>query len=631
MVDSAFANPFPPADEALWRAAVDKVLKGADFDRKLVSRTLDGVTIQPLEPRRPDAALVARTAPDQPWRITARIDHPEPETASALALADLAGGADALTLVFEGAASARGFGLPTTDAATLNAALAGVELDLVAIRLDPAPQTRITARLFAEVVKARRLQPGDLDVDFGFDPVGLLARSGGLMVAWADAEKRLAEMLAEFGQDSAGQGHGFAGPFVRADARVVHEAGGSEAQELAYALASAVTYLRALERGGWAIDAADRALSFTLAVDADQFASIAKLRALRRLMTRVQQACGLDPRPIRLHAETAWRMLTRLDAPVNMLRNAIAGFSAGVGGADSVAVLPHTSALGLADGFARRVARNTQTVLGAESHLWRVADPSAGAGSIEALTDGLCAAAWDAFQQIEREGGLIASLQAGALQARTAATAAARAREIATGKALLTGTSAFPNLTETPDSVFDVAPKPARPGPTPVLTAAALPSSRLSEPFERLRGRASALAQSGVAAKVFLANLGAPAAFAARSGFAKSLFAVGGLEAVSFAGAPEPDGGTDLIALTDAFKVSGATLACLCGADEAYATEAADAAIALKASGAASVWLAGRPGENEASLRSAGVEHFIFTGADMVTALDAALTRLEAT
>jgi methylmalonyl-CoA mutase len=635
MVDSDFANPFPPADEARWRAAVDKVLKGADFEAKLVSRTLDGIAIQPLEPRRANAAPVTGAQAGQPWRIAARVDHPDPEAAAELALADLAGGADTLHLVFEGAATARGFGLPTHDAASLDRALAGVELDLIGVRIDPAPQNRITARLFAEVVKARRLAPGDMAVDFGFDPIGLLARTGGLMVPWADAEQRLADMLAEFGAEESEPGHGFAGPFIACDARVIHEAGGSEAQELAYALAAAVAYMRGLTRCGVPLDVAERALSFTVAVDADQFAGIAKLRALRRLMARVQQACGLDAQPIRLHAETAWRMLTRLDTPVNMLRNAIATVAAGVGGADGVTVLPHASAHGLSDAFARRIARNTQNVLIAESQLWRVADPAAGAGSIEALTDALCAKAWDAFQEIEREGGVIASLQTGALQARIAATAARRARDVATGKAPLTGTSAYPNLAETTeataDTVLKVAPRPAKPGPRPALTVTPLPSLRTSEPFERLRGRADALRAAGREPGVFLATLGAPPSFAARASFAAALFATGGIEAVPFAGAAEPDGGTDLVALTDAFKASGARIACLCGADESYASEGVDAAMALAASGAAGIWLAGRPGEQEAALRAAGVGGFIFMGADIVAALDTALAQLEAT
>ena len=620
MADAPPSNPFPPASEADWHAAALKALKGGDFERKLVTRSAGGLVIQPLYPRRRDALPVAGARAGTRWSVTARVDHPVPDEAASLALADLEGGADGLALVFHGSRGARGFGLPTTDAATLAAALAGVSLDLVRIRLEPAPQARIACRLFAEVVKGQRLTPADLSVDFGIDPIGLLARSGVLLAPWADVGIRLGDMLREFG------GQGFRGPFFACDGRTAHEAGASEAQELAYVLASASAYMRALVEGGTPLAQAERALSFVVAIDADQFAGIAKIRALRRLMAQVQRASGLDPLPITLHSETAFRMLTRRDTPVNMLRNAIAAFSAGVGGADSVAVLPHTSALGLAEGFARRVARNTQAVLLEESHLWRVVDPAAGSGGLEALTDQICEQAWDAFQQIEREGGLVASLCDGHLQWRIAAVRARRDGEIATGKAPLTGTSAYPHLAETPEAVLEIRPMPAREAEGGSVSITPLPAMRLSEPFERLRDRAGALAAAGTLKPVFLAPLGPSISHGPRTDFSRGLLAAGGLSAPEPASFAEADGGTDLMALTDAFRASGAAMAVLCGSDESYAVEAPDAAMALAASGAQAVWLAGRPGENEALLRAAGVSGFIFAGCDMLVSLDMMLS-----
>ena len=141
---------------------------------------------------------------------------------------------------------------------------------------------------------------------------------------------------------------GFKGPFAAADGRVVHDAGGTEAQELAFALAAAVAYLRAFEAGGIALDAARRMIAFRLTADADQFLTIAKFRAMRRLWQRVEESCGLAPAPAFVEAETAWRTMTRDDAYVNILRATIAVFSAGVGGADAITVLPFTAARGLA-------------------------------------------------------------------------------------------------------------------------------------------------------------------------------------------------------------------------------------------------------------------------------------------
>src|SRR5262249_15519027 len=198
---------------------------------------------------------------------------------------------------------------------------------------------------------------------------------------------------------------GFCGPFASADGRLVHNAGGSEAQELAYALAVGVAYLRALESGGTALDAARRMIYFRLTADADQYLTIGQFRALRTLWARIEQACGVVPAPAFIAAETAWRMMTKRDPYVNMLRATIAVFSAGLGGADAITVLPFTMALGLPDGFARRVARNTQLVLLDESNLAKVVDPTAGSVGMEDLTDQLCRAAWKLFQDIEKTGG----------------------------------------------------------------------------------------------------------------------------------------------------------------------------------------------------------------------------------
>ena len=280
----------------------------------------------------------------------------------------------------------------------------------------------------------------------------------------------------------------------------------------------------------------------------------------------MEQTCALAPHPVRLHAETAWRMTTRRDPWVNLLRTTIATFSAGIGGADSVLVLPFTAALGLPDAFARRIARNSQHILLEEANLWRVADPAAGAGGFESLTDALCEKAWALFQEIEREGGIVESLARGSLQDRIAVVRDQRERAAATRKDPITGVSAFPNLHEAPVSVLIAAPAIGAAGqrdgaeaaapasarakadsrvvpftalveasgrgapisdavasaqaPDPMATTP-LPSTRTAEPFERLRERSDAyLTRMGERPKVFLANLGPVADFTARAMFA---------------------------------------------------------------------------------------------------------------
>jgi methylmalonyl-CoA mutase len=439
---------------------------------------------------------------------------------------------------------------------------------------------------------------------------------------------------------------------MRVDARAYHEAGAGEAQELAAALSIGVAYLRALEAAGFSLEEAQGALSFLLVADADEFLTVAKFRALRRLWMRVEEACGLSSEPVLLQAETAWRMTTRRDPWVNLLRGTIAAFSAGIGGADSVTVLPFTAALGLPDAFARRLARNTQLILLEESNLWRVADPAAGSGGFEALTDALCDKAWALFQEIEREGGIAESLKAGALQARIAAVRAAREKAVATRRDPLTGTSEFPHLAEAEVKVLmphisrrERSSPRSGPGegsalsgeavtPHPLGLAAestspsgrgegsgrgeltALPSLRLAEPYERLRDASDArLGRTGARPKVFLANLGPVSAFTARATFARSFFEAGGVEAAA------NDGFSDPAAAAEAFRASGAEAACLCSSDEIYALHAADTARALKQAGCARVILAGRPGERESELRQAGVDNFIFVGSDILSNL----------
>ena len=285
---------------------------------------------------------------------------------------------------------------------------------------------------------------------------------------------------------------GFKGPFAVADGRVIHDAGGSEVQELAFVLAAGVAYLRAIESAGIALEDAQGMVYARLAADADQFLTMAKFRALRLLWARVEQACGLTPKPLFIAADTAWRMLTQRDPYVNMLRATMATFSAGLGGANAITVLPHTLALGLPDPFARRAARNTQLVLLEESNLAKVADPAAGSGGIETLTQQLCEAAWSLFQEIEKAGGMFAALEQNLIQRKVAATRAAREANIAKRRDVLTGASEFPNLHEAEVAVLDAKPialRALRRGQDQIRSAAADAAGRAVRGAARQIGR----------------------------------------------------------------------------------------------------------------------------------------------
>ena len=606
MID--LAAGFPLADEEQWRKRVDGVLKGGAFE-KLISRSDDSIAIQPIYQRRVGPRA---PRPSGDWRVLARVDHPDAALANAQALDDLTNGADGLAVIFAGAGGAYGYGLADHDAASLDALFSDVRLDVgMGLECDLGPRAEEQALAIAALVERRGADLPALDLSFGLDPLGALARSGHARENWPQTAQNLGRFVAAL------KARGFKGPLVAADARAVHAAGGSQAQELAFALSAGVGYLRALDEAGFGLEAARAAIAFRLAADADEFLSLAKFRALRLLWARVAEACGLSPRPARIHGETAWRMMSVRDPWVNVLRGAMAAFSAGLGGADGVSVLPFTQAIGLPDAFARRLARNSQLVLLEESHLGFVADPAAGAGAFEALTQALCEKAWRLFQTVEAQGGLYGALERGDFQSEVAKVAEARRRDVARRKTPLTGVSDFADLGEAKVETLAAArPRFVYEGER---HAAPLAPERLAEPFEALREASdAALARDGRRPAIFLANLGAIAAFGARASFAKSLFEAGGVETLG------NDGFANASEAAAAFAASGAKLACLCSSDETYAAMAEETAHALKSAGARKLFLAGRPGEREAALKGAGVDGFVFVGCDALAALRAA-------
>jgi len=407
---------------------------------------------------------------------------------------------------------------------------------------------------------------------------------------------------------------------VTVDATAYHGAGADDAQELGCSLAAGVAYLRALTgseltnsaltNGGLAAADALSQLEFRYAASADQFATIAKLRAARGLWARIAAECGVtgEAAAQRQHAVSSEPMVTARDPWVNMLRTTLACFSAGVGGANAVTVLPFDAALGLPDPFSRRIARNTQSLLIAESHLARVVDPAGGSWYVEELTTALARRAWEVFTGIERAGGLLAALRDGSLAETLAATWSKRERRLATRKEPVLGVSEFANPAEKlPRRAPDTRPAPR----------GLLPRVRRAAAFEALRDRADAhLAATGTRPSVFLATLGSPASHSARTGFATNLFQAGGLDVPSGGGTPEE--------VAAAFTRSDTTIACLCGADPTYAEVAEPAARALRAAGATAVLLAGKPG----TVTGEQVSGYIYAGCDAVAVLTGLLDEL---
>lgn len=580
----SLAAQFPRVTHDQWREMVDGVLKGGSFDR-LRSSTYDGITIEPLyEAAPPRDELLGRQGTT--WDI--RVEHrgSDPVALNALILEDLEGGATSVALH-----------TPVhLDAGWLDAALDGVLLDLAGLVLVPGGDAVAAAELLRKLWTDRGLDPATVSGSFGADPIGYLARHGGEIATTAMALRTAAAItdaprVTTFHLDSAA--------YV--------DAGASEALEIGIALATGVVALRELLAAGATIADAATRIEFTLAADADLFATIGKLRAFRRSWAHVLSASGAGGVAFRVTARGADRILSRRDPWVNMLRGTSVCAGAALGGADAVIVGAFDASIGEPDHLGRRVARNTQLLLMEESHLARVVDPAAGSGYIEALTDELGATAWRWFQEIERDGGILAAIGEGVIANRLAEVAGRRAANVASRKDPLTGVSEFPNLAEdalerAPRAAEDVTYVTGDPIPP-------LPVIAIDHDFEELRAASDGhLARHGVRPRVFLANLGSVATHTARASWARNFFESGGIEAIG------NEGFAQAVALGEAFAESGATIAVLCSDDVTYADWGAAAARSLRALGAARVYVAGK-------VEVDGVDEAVHVGVDVVAAL----------
>ncbi|SEG80706.1 heterodimeric methylmalonyl-CoA mutase small subunit [Actinacidiphila yanglinensis] len=594
---------FPDATHEQWQQLVAGVLRrsgrelsGPEAEQALSTALDDGLTVRPLygpDTPVPDAGLpgfppyVRGGRPVGGWGIRQWHRSPDPERGNEEVLADLECGVDSLWL---------SVGAGALPVAGLARALRGVRLDLAPIVLDAGAQAAAAADELLRLYDRQGVPADAARGNLGADPLGHFARTG-RAVAFDDAVALARRVYARY-------------PGVRAltvDALPYHDAGATAAQELGCSMATGVAYLRLLAGAGLDVEHACRQLEFRYAATADQFLTIAKLRAARRLWARIAQVGGAAvPVPQVQHAVTSTVMMTRRDPYVNMLRTTLAGLGAGVGGADSVTVLPFDHALGLPDAFARRIARNTSSILLAESHLGQVADPAGGSWYVERLTDELAHTAWEFFQQLEQAGGQERALRSGLVEECLAAAWQDRSRALATRREPITGVSEFPHLAEQP---VERPAAPAHPG-------GGLPRVRRDEAYEALRSRSDAhLAATGARPAVFLAALGPESAHAARVSFASHLFQAGGVRPVQ-----EPRT-VDADSVAAAFAASGAAVACLCSTDELYEEQAEPVARALRAAGARWILLAGRPGARP------DIDGHVFMGCDAVAVLTSVLDR----
>ena len=608
----------PPHDtaHAAWQRAVGGVLaKARKVDRAelpdnpetlLDVVTYDGVTVSPLytvRDERPEEPLPGefpfvrgrdRTRDvNRGWQVGAVFADSDAAAVNRSLLTALENGVSAIRLTV---------GAGGASVAELPAALETVLLDLVPLTLDAGADVGEAAAALYALLDTRTDVADRAAVTIGLGAAPLTSAFGD--TAFGDTPDIDLATTIELARDAVRRDETVRA--ITVDGTAFHNAGASDAEELGLAIAAGLEYLRALvTENGMPVEHALRQLEFRLAATDDQFQTIAKFRAGRQVWARIAQVSGSSagggaPQ----HAVTSAAMMTQRDSWVNMLRTTLAAFGAGVGGADSVTVLPFdvalpAGALGTSASFAARIARNTQLLLLEESHLGRVLDPGAGSWYVESLTAEIAAKAWAVFQQIEAAGGYRAALESSTVAELVAATRAKRESDVAHRKTSVTGVNEFPNLAEKA---------------LPADAATTLSGvARYSAAFEALRDRSDKfLADNGSRPQVFIAALGPVAEHNVRTTFAANLLASGGIETVG-TGTFDP-----------AAVPAGTSAAIVCGSDARYGTEGAAAIDALRAAGVPTVLVAG------AEKALPGADVYLTARIDAVAALSGLLDTLGA-
>ncbi|EDY80844.1 Methylmalonyl-CoA mutase superfamily [Verrucomicrobiia bacterium DG1235] len=687
--DQNLLKNFKQATYEDWKEAAEKLLKGAPFEKRMLTKTPEGIVLQPIYRLEDTENLSSSTSfPGEgnqarggaasgylgnAWEIAQEQPYGDPVVFNTALIKDLDAGQSAVNALLD-SASQLGLdpdeasdeqigecGLSLSSLDDLRQAFDGLKADYLPVYFQTACAGLSTQALFFSWLKGESLDAASIKGGLNMDPLAVMASRGELPAPLGELWDELA-LLVEYNSKNAPE-------FVAAGISTMpyHCAGASATEELASALSSGVAYLRAMGERGVSIDAAASQVRFTFSIGGNFFMEIAKFRAARMLWSRIVKEFGGegDSCRMRLHARTGISNKTQLDPYVNMLRTTTEAFSAVVGGATSVCVGCFDEITRMPDDFSRRIARNLQVILQEECELTAVIDPAGGSWYVDSLSDELARKAWEAFQGLEKDGGIVASLKSGKWQETLSATRSAKEKMLGQRRASLIGTNQYPNLEEkalpagivTEKSFKEkvrAAAKAVRaksdgsdlrekylavvgPEKIEMLIAAAengatvgalsklvrggakcetlatpLPNWRLAQKYEALRAAASAFKEkTGAAPQIFLVNLGPLKKHKIRADFTRSFFAAGGFECQYSNGIEDVDTGVAV------FKASGARIAVICGTDAAYVETVPALAKALKAADPEmKLLLAGFPGDQLATYTEAGLDDYIFIKSD---------------
>jgi len=638
---------FPPNSYEEWKAAAEALLKGAPFEKRMLTETYEGITIQPIY-RKEDAENLAHIGqlPGQggsrgdrvagymngAWQVSQELPYGSASEFNKAAKLDLSRGQDELNIVLDNGSAA---GLSVASLADLEKALAGIDLATTSVYLRAGANGVAFGALLLALAKKNGVAASALKGSIEADPLSALAVTGKLSTTLEGAFDDVAALTAY------AEENGLILKTVGVQGHPYHDAGASSVQELAYALASGAEYLRALiARGIPAAKAAAR-IRFALSIGPNFFMEIAKFRAARLLWAQILEAFGVTGVGMNLHARTGTWNKTVLDPQVNILRGTTEAFSAVVGGVDSLHVAAWDETYGTPDDISRRIARNTQIVLREECELTGVIDPAGGSWAVEWLTDKIATLAWELFQGVEAEGGIAKALLAGKVQEKIAVVAKAKVGDLERRKTVLVGTNQYPNATEKLADVKVSTVKSLKAGASIAAVASsqgaakvaaaveaaasaktadlvassvagstevpALVVGRGAEAFEILRAASVKYAEkTGSAPKIFQANVGASRGYRGRADWTSAFFQVGGFNVLNdrdFKDAAE--------AAAEAIK-SGASVVVITSTDDTYVEAVPAIAAAIKAASASvTVIVAGAATDAAEAWKAAGVDEYV--------------------
>lgn len=655
-------SEFPEHTYEQWHAAAEALLKGAPFEKRLVSRTYENITIQPiyrrediagLEHRKhfPGSASLVRGSRaagflGTGWEVSQELKAATPADLNALIHEGLNGGQTELNIAVGcGQPECCTGGVALNTAADVDAALRGVAVDSVSTYWQTGPGTIPVAALVIAAAEQSGVPAVKLRGGFANDPLGELVVKGALRQSLKTRFDHMAALTA-YAVKNAPQLRTIT---IKGD--IYHNSGATATQELGHVIATLVCYIEEMKTRGLPPESVLPHVRIHLAVGSDYFMEISKIRAARALWSRIADAYGVENAPVHIHASTSRWNKTTYDAHTNMLRVTSEAFAAVVGGADSLHIGPYNEVSGKTDEFSRRIARNIHTILREECGLDRVIDPAGGSTYIEWLTDQIAAKSWEILQHIEQQGGMIACLENGSIQAAVQAVCEAKFQNIRRRTDKIVGANMYPDLkgkkleVVTPECKAG-QPIPGAPPPQPLEiissadatmmeqaiaaakngatkasialaiglansegapTVAPLPGHRAAEEYEALRDASAAFAaKTGAAPGILQLNIGPSGRYRLRADWTASFF-----EAAGFA----VDGVRDFSSNDAAIKAlveSSASIAVITSDDATYLETVEPLAKAAKsAKPGITLIVAGAPGDNEAAWRAAGVDEFV--------------------